>query len=156
MATRISTQDTTLQIRRTFAAPREQVFNAWTDPKALIRWFAPSDDFSTPSVAVDLRVGGSYQIVMKAPAGEVHAVKGTYREIKIPEKLVFTWVWEEGGCGGESISEDHPTVVTVEFHDRGSMTEVVLTHEFLPSLEAKEKHAEGWTGCLNRLQAKLF
>jgi len=149
MATKTQPSDTTLQIKRTFAAPREKVFRAWTDPRALTRWFAPSDDFSTPLAEVDVRVGGKYRIQMKAPDGVLHTVNGVYREVKPPEKLVFTWSWEPGGgsCG----TPGYETLVTVEFHERGNSTELVLTHEgFMDSTE-RDKYNQGWTGCLNRL-----
>src|SRR5437879_13909565 len=91
MATKTQPSDTTLQIKRTFAAPREKVFRAWTDPKALTRWFAPSDDFSTPLAEVDVRVGGKYRIQMKAPDGVLHTVIGVYREVKARAGLVYSW-----------------------------------------------------------------
>lgn len=94
MASTPSHSDTTLRIKRTFAAPREKVWQAWTDPKALRRWFLPADDFSTSLVEVDLRLGGKYRIQMKSPDGEFHTVGGVYREILPPEKLVFTWAGE--------------------------------------------------------------
>ena len=55
MATKIDTQATTLNLSRTFAAPREKVFKAWTEPEALKRWFAPADDFATPVAEAALR-----------------------------------------------------------------------------------------------------
>ncbi|MGH7233719.1 MAG: SRPBCC family protein [Nitrospiraceae bacterium] len=154
MAATTSPSDTTLRLTRTFAAPREKVFQAWTDAEALKRWFAPADDFSTPLVEVDLRVGGKYRIQMKAPDGAVHTVAGVYREITPPEKLVFTWDWEgDKSCGGLAL--DQNTEVTVEFLDRGRETEIVLTHVYFTSAEQRDKHSHGWTGCLDRLQ-KLF
>lgn len=143
---------TTLQITRTFNAPRDKVFKAWTEPTVLKRWFAPSDDYSTPIAEVNLRVGGRYRIQMKAPDGSVHTVGGVYREIKAPQKLMFTWAWEEEiSCAGTGPEAQRETLVTVEFHDRGGTTELVLTHEYLPDAAARDKHGEGWTGCLNRL-----
>lgn len=149
MASKISPADTTLQIKKTIAAPREKVFQAWTDPKALTRWFIPFDDYTTTLAEVDLRVGGKYRIQVKAPDGVVSTVGGVYREVKPPERLVFTWTSEPGGsCGAQGGFE---TLVTVEFHDRGSSTEIVLTHEgFMDSTE-RDKHNQGWTGCLNNL-----
>jgi len=150
MAIKPSPKDTTLTITRTFNAKREAVFKAWTDPQALIRWFAPSDDFATPVVDVDLRVGGRYRIQMKAPDGGSHTVHGTYREVTPPTRLVFTWAWEEGSCRGEMPPEQE-TLVTVEFHDRGGATELILTHEYFPTVKVRDSHEEGWNGCLNRL-----
>jgi uncharacterized protein YndB with AHSA1/START domain len=139
----------TLNLTRTYSAPRDDVFRAWTEPEALKRWFAPSDEFSTPIAEVDLRVGGAYRIGMKPPDQEdMFIVVGTYREVQPPERLVFTWSWEEGIDVGE-------TLVTVEFRDLGDSTEVVLTHELFPNEQARDKHIEGWSGCLERLEKIL-
>lgn len=138
----------TLRLQRTFAAPREAVFRAWTDPRALKAWFAPDDAFRTPVAEVDLREGGRYRIVMLAPDGERHTVHGVFREIRAPERLVFTWAWE-------SWPPSQETLVTVELREVGSQTELTLTHERLPSVEARDKHAEGWNGCLDRLPKAL-
>ena len=152
MASTTSTANTTLQIKKTYKASRETIFKAWTDPQALKKWFAPSDDFSTPIAEVDLRVGGKYRIQMKEPNGNAHTVVGTYRDIRAPEKLVFTWAWEAGGgCGGSETGEPIETLVTVEFYEKGPETEVMLTHELFPDTETRDKHNEGWTGCLARL-----
>ena len=137
----------TLQLKRTFAAPRERVFRAWTDPAGLQQWFAPTDEY-TAVVEVDLRVGGTYRIEMLSPKGNRYCVRGTYREIKPPEKLVYTWSWENEPEMGN-------TLVTVEFHDRGGATEVILTQEFFPTEKAREEHNKGWSGCLDRL-AKIL
>lgn len=135
--------ETTLQLKRTFTAPRARVFKAWTNTEELKKWFAPSDDYSVPFAEVDLKVGGKYRIGMKSPAGDVHTAVGIYREIKNPEKLAFTWTWEG--------TEMPDTLVTVEFHDRGQSTEMVLTHELFPSKTEADRHNEGWTRCLDRL-----
>ena len=147
-----STANTTFQITRNFKASRESVFKAWTDPEALKKWFGPSDDFSTPLAEVDLKIGGKYRIQMIEPTGAVHTVGGIYREIRSPEKLVFTWAWEAGGgCGESESGEPIETLVTVEFHQKDNETEVILTHEMFPDTETRNKHDQGWTGCLARL-----
>ena len=152
MAGNPSHPDTILRIKKTFAAPREKVWHAWTDPKALMRWFAPADDFSTPLVEVNLRVGGKYRIQMKAPNGELHIVGGVYREIQPPERLVFTWASEgNASCGPAG----HETLVTVELHEGGSVTELVLTHERFTNAAERDKHDHGWKGCLAQLEKKL-
>lgn len=135
---------TTLRLTRTFAASREKVFRAWVEPQALKSWFAPSDSFETPVAEVELRTGGKYRIVMRSPEGETHTVIGIYREIQPPEKLVFSWAWE-------GWPEAQETLVTVEFHERGGQTELVLTHERFPDEAIRDKHGEGWNGCLDRL-----
>lgn len=150
-----SPHDVTLTITRHVNAPVEKVFKAWTDPKALRKWFAPSDNHSTPLAEVDLRVSGRYRIQIKAPDGTLSTVGGVYKEIRPSKRLVFTWAWEAGsGCGTTVVSE-HETFVTVQFHDRDQVTDVILTHEHFPTPEDRHAHHEGWTGCLDRLPQAL-
>jgi len=147
MARAPQTAPATLQVRRTFQAPRAKVFQAWTEAQALKRWSAPGD-FITPLADVDLRVGGRYRIHMQAPDGTLHKVTGTYRVVDPPKKLVYTWFWE-------TKAEDGETLVTVEFHERGRGTEVVLTHELFPNDEARKSHEMGWTACFEKLATLL-
>jgi uncharacterized protein YndB with AHSA1/START domain len=136
----------TLQIRRTFAAPRERVSRAWTDASELARWFAPSPDFTLVILELDLRAGGKCQVEMHHKSGSVHRLRCVYREIKPSEKIAFTWQWEAERAAAE-------TLVTVEFFElqMGGSTEVVLTHERFASEEEKQKHNHGWAGCLDQL-----
>ena len=138
----------TLEIKRTFAAPREKVFRAWTDRGELARWFAPSAEYTTVVLELELRVGGRYRLEMRHKGGNIHSIYGTYREIRPPEKIVFTWRWD-----GNPSPED--SVVTIEFHDLGNSTEVNLTHERLPNVAERDKHAHGWNGCMEQLAGIL-
>jgi len=146
MATRSTSDVPALRLERTFAAPRERVFRAWTDAAELSRWFAPTDEHTTKVIELEIRVGGRYRVEMHAPSGNVHTVTGIFREIDPPERLVFTWAWE-----GKDMGE---TLVTLEFQDRGGSTDLVLTHELFPTQELRDEHNRGWDGCLTRL-AKL-
>src|SRR5438445_13670197 len=110
MAPAPQTAPVTVRLQRTFQAPREKVFQAWTRPEDLKRWSAPGD-LTTPVAEVDLRVGGRYRIDMRAPDGTLHRVTGTYREVDPPNRLVYTWQWETTPGATE-------TLVTVAFHDR--------------------------------------
>lgn len=139
----IDPQAPAVEIRRTFAAPRQRVFEAWTEPDALKRWAAPGP-LETPVAEVDLRVGGRYRIHMRGPDGKEHRVVGVYREVDPPRRLVYTWTWETNPDVTDS-------VVTVEFHERGEATEVVLRHAGLPSEDSRRRHGEGWIGCLQKL-----
>ncbi len=143
MATPQTAAPVSLRIARTFPAPREKVFKAWTDAEALKSWFAPSGKYVTRIPVLEARAGGRYRIEMEID-GKVHTVVGTFQEVKPPEKLVFTWKWETEPQHGE-------TVVTIELFDRGGKTEVALTHEKFPSDAARDEHNKGWTGCLDRL-----
>lgn len=133
----------TLRLRRTFAAPRERVFRAWTTPEEMKRWTGPGD-YTTPLAEVDLRPGGQYRIHMRAPDGTLRRLTGVYRAVDAPTRLVYTWRWEDDPAFPD-------TLVTVEFVERGAATEVVLTHEAFPNAAARQRHAVGWTGCFDKL-----
>jgi uncharacterized protein YndB with AHSA1/START domain len=138
----------TLRLTRRFAAPREKVFQAWTTPEALKQWWGPPGH-ATPSAEVELRPGGRYRFGMRRlPDGPLFYLSGTYREVRPPERLVYTWRWEAEPEYGE-------TLVTVEFRDRGGSTEVVLTHELFPTPPMRDQHQRGWVGCLDRLADAL-
>jgi uncharacterized protein YndB with AHSA1/START domain len=133
----------TLRLRRSFPAPPERVFRAWTTPAEMKQWKAPGD-MTTPVAEVDLRPGGKYGIHMRAPDGAEHHLVGVYRVVEPPRKLVYTWRWENEPDAPE-------TLVTVEFLARGNATDLVLTHELFPTDEARAKHEHGWTGCFVKL-----
>src|SRR5579863_9387609 len=83
-----------IELRRTFRAPAERVFRAWTQPAALREWWCPPGWIAS-EVAIDLRVGGAYRIAMRCGdgSGEV-AVEGRFLEVQPPVRLAFTWRWE--------------------------------------------------------------
>ncbi len=135
---------TSLEIRRTIAAPRERVFQAWTRPEEVKKWAAPGP-MTVPVAEVDLRVGGQYRIEMVAPDGARHIATGEYREVTPPARLVYTWNWENGMARN--------SIVTVEFAARGQSTEVILRHERLPDEDSRQRHLEGWTGCMEKFVA---
>jgi uncharacterized protein YndB with AHSA1/START domain len=158
-----SAAGTTLQVRRVFDAPREEVFRAWTEPEVLRQWLMPSSG-SSPDAKIDLREGGSYRIEMRI-GDDVAYVGGDYLEVRPPERLVFTWAFEpvevakastpEVRAMAPSLNDTGETRVSVEFRDRGGSTEVVLTHEALRTDAIREFHEGGWTSSLDRL-AELF
>lgn len=137
-----------LIVNRTFNAPRERVFRAWTEAAELDRWFAPDPNFTVRS-SVDLRLGGAYRIDMQKPDGQVFSAFGTYREIQPPQRLVFTWNAEG------SMEPVENTLVTVEFFeagDAGEKTQVTLTHQNFQSADMRNRHEHGWTACMDQLQ----
>lgn len=148
MAKRTSPQPT-LRIARTFAAPREKVFQAWTEPERLTQWLCRvTEKHSVKLLELDLRVGGRYRLEGRSPEGNRYLLSGTYLEIRPPEKLVFTWSWEGDPDFGESL-------VTVELRALGDSTELVLTHERFPNLKARDQHETGWNGCFEQLAKAL-
>ena len=137
--------DTFLNVTRTFAAPRDKVYAAWTEPEHLKQWWGP-EGVTAPVVEIDLRLGGRYRTCMRTPDGD-RWVGGEYTEVTPPERLVFTWQWED--------DEAADTLVTVEFRDLGDMTEVSLTHERFDSVESRDHHRHGWTSSLDCLEKAL-
>ena len=128
----------TVIVRREIAAPAQELFDAWLDPASLAIWMRPSDT-QRSTISVDPRVGGKFEIVMHTPNGAVPH-RGTYQEIDRPRRLVFTWNSPYAG--------EHGSLVTVEFRPARGATEIVLTHEKLPSEEMVKAHTKGWSDIL--------
>lgn len=84
------TAERELTITRTFEAPRERVFDAWTRSDHVARWWGPSG-FTVPEYENDLRPGGRYRACLRSPQGVDYRLQGTYREIARPHRLVFTF-----------------------------------------------------------------
>ena len=143
-----------LRLERTFAAPPEAVFDAWTDPEVLRRWWAAGPGWGTPLAEVDLRPGGRYRLSMReGDGGALHTVGGEYVEVRRPERLVYTWAWEgEPGDGGEGAG----SLVTVRFLAEGAGTRVTIVHEGLPGERNREMHARGWDACLDNLASRVL
>ena len=137
--------DATLILKRVLNATPELVFRAWTTPEHIQQWMRPEPGMVVPSVSMDLRVGGKFRIQMKNPNGEFFTAVGEFREVKAPERLVYTWDWEKDGSGAEfGEVEGKPSLVTVEFLKRGHGTELILTHSRLATVKSRDSHAEGW------------
>jgi uncharacterized protein YndB with AHSA1/START domain len=138
-----------IEVVRMIDAPREDVFRAWTDPDQLRSWWGPGE-FTCPEAEVDLRPGGSYRLVMQPAGGDSFVVAGTYREVSPPARLVYTWRWETGPAADGSES-----LVSVDFHERGSRTELVLTHADFPASHGPAPYQMGWEGGLDKFE-RLF
>ena len=128
-------------VRRTIAASAEDLFDAWLDPVALAIWLRPGSGIHATVSKVDARVGGRFEINMRADSGVIpHS--GEYRVIDRPRKLVFTWFSPHTG--------ERDSLVTVDFLPRGKQTEIIVTHEQLPE-NKREAHNGGWTRALEKL-----
>ncbi len=137
----------TLEIERSFEAPAEAVFAAWTSEEVLRRWFYGQPGWETPEAEVDLRVGGAVRIVMRDPVkGEDHGGGGHYTEVDPPKRLAFTWTWDR---------ESRETLIEIEFEEIEGATTVSFTHSGLQDLESVRNHEEGWTVCFENLERAL-
>ncbi|MBL8379479.1 MAG: SRPBCC domain-containing protein [Burkholderiales bacterium] len=136
----------TIVVRRRIAAPAVEIFDAWLDPAGMAVWMRPCTPEPRQSdVKVDARVGGAFEIVMHVPSGPVLHT-GVYRTIDRPRRLAFTWNSVHAGA--------HDSLVTIEFHPDGDVTELVLTHARLPAGQGPG-HTGGWTDILNGLAQRL-
>jgi len=99
---------------------------------------------------MDIRPGGTFRVCMRSPAGDEHWKQGTYREVVEPERLVFTFAWEdaEGSPG-------HQTVVTVTFAEHGDRTELTLHQAVFETVERRHEHQRGWTSTLQHFAEYL-
>ncbi len=137
-----------LVIKRRFEASVERVYAAWTDAEQMKRWFAPGD-MSVPMAHADARQDGRYRVQMSEGGSdcEFHTAGGVYREVIPNERLVFTWRWE---------GSELETVVTLEFKSlSANQTELTLIHEGFDGEDTRDKHGQGWQGCLANLEAYL-
>lgn len=144
----------TLRIReltlvRTFDAPRRLVFKVWTQPEHFARWLGPKD-FTATFCEMDVRVGGNYRACIRSPEGTDHWMRGVYREIVEPERLVFTFAWQD-----ETGKPKHETIVTVTFADRAGKTLMTFHQAIFESVEARDSHQSGWSECFDRLEVYL-
>ncbi len=148
--------DATLILRRVLNAPQELAFEAWTSAEHIKHWMQPEPGMTVPWARMDVRVGGRFRIQMRSPSGEFFTAVGEFKEVKAPERLVYTWDWERDGSGEEfGEVEGKTSQITVEFLKRGQSTEMVLTHTRFASVETRDNHARGWARILDGLAAFL-
>jgi len=138
-------------ITRVLDAPRSLVFKLWTDPQHMAQWWGPHG-FTNPICEMDARVGGGLRIVMRAPDGVDYPMTGTFREIVVPERLVFVAVAED--AAGNPLLE---ALTTVTFEEHGGKTRLTVeasgvglapvAPQMLAGMEA------GWTQSLEKLES---
>lgn len=134
-----------LVVTRILDAPRALVFKAWTEPDRAARWWGPQG-FVTLYCKMDVRPGGAFRVCMRSPEGTEHWKQGVYREVVEPERLVFTFAWEDAdGRPG------HETVVTVTFAEHGTKTRLTLHQGVFETVAARDSHQSGWTSTVERL-----
>lgn len=143
--------DRELRIVRSFAAPRDVVFRAWTERDLFGRWFGPTDMRIT-RCDLDAQVGGAWLITM-AGAARSHTVSGKFLEITPPARLSFTWAWHE--TADPATTREHETVVTIDFTAQGERTEMVLVQRLFQDRQGRDNHAAGWTSSLTGLDRLL-
>jgi uncharacterized protein YndB with AHSA1/START domain len=144
---RAVTDNKTLRMERTFQAPAEAVFEAWTSEEVLRRWWHEEHDWETTEAEVDLRVGGSMRVVMRDPHKDIEiGGRGRYTEIEPPTRLAFTWIWD---------GHTRRTLIELDFEERDGATTVRFTQSDLWDEEAVRSHERGWGKFFDNLERAL-
>jgi uncharacterized protein YndB with AHSA1/START domain len=148
-------------ITREFAAPRQLVWDVWTTPKHLEKWFGPKG-FNTRVETLEFRVGGRSSYIMVGPDGTEYPAVGVFKEIVPIEKIVSTDEWGEGYeelAAKKHIDLPQGMVLTALFNDLGERTKLTLitTHQ---SVEDRKKHEEmgvvdGWNSSFDKMDTYL-
>jgi uncharacterized protein YndB with AHSA1/START domain len=138
-----------LTITRVFDAPREAVWNAWTDPKQVSQWWGPRG-FTAPFVELDARPGGELRIDMQGPDGTVYPNRGVFHEVSEPERLVLSTALVDDQ--GKTLIEARSTVTLAEEGGKTRLKLEVEVVELAPeAAEARAGMEEGWNETLDRL-----
>jgi uncharacterized protein YndB with AHSA1/START domain len=141
------TDDRTLRIERTYQAPIEAVFEAWTSEEVLRRWWQAGPGWETAEAEIDLRVGGAVRVVMRDPSKDAdYGGGGTYTEIDPPSRLAFTWIWD---------GHTRRTLIEIDFDEHDGITTVHFTQSGLWDEEAVRDHDDGWRKLFENLERVL-
>jgi uncharacterized protein YndB with AHSA1/START domain len=132
-------------VRRMKAAPAK-VFDAWTRPEVLATWWGPHHT-RVLEAEIDAREGGAFRVVLQEDTGAQHEITGTYAEMDVPRRLVFSWAWTSAP---ERVSR-----VTVVLRAIAEGTEVTLTHDRFADTGTATRHRRGWTESLDRLTTRF-
>ena len=131
---------------RVLRAPRDLVFRAFIEPDRMKQWWAPRG-FTLLSCALDLREGGQWRMRIRSQeTGAVQTEIGVYREIRPPERLVFTHAWVRANG-----TFTPTTLVTVRFAEHNGRTEVSFRQEYFATAESCQSHEAGWASSLELL-----
>jgi uncharacterized protein YndB with AHSA1/START domain len=139
-----------LVINRTFRAPRELVWQAWADPKLMIKWMGPKHHPAN-HYENDFRPGGAWRSCLASPDGsEVLWLGGKYHELVEPERLVFTFAWDNHPDGSKN-----EMLVTLTLAEEGTNTRMTLRQTRFTSVEQRDDHGQGWSSSIDRLEELL-
>ena len=135
-----------LTLKRRLKATPDKVYAAWTDPEKILKWFGP-DSGPVKEATTDVRVGGHYAITFHTEDGEQHHVSGHYREVVPNERLVLTWAWRT--------MPEREFLLTILIKPDGAGSLLTLIHEQFFDEAARDRHREGWSSCLDKLERYL-
>jgi uncharacterized protein YndB with AHSA1/START domain len=136
-----------VRIERMYAASAEDVFDAWTSPEVMRRWFHVAPDWETPEAYVDLRVGGKVRVVMRKPDGSEVEAQGVYTLIERPHRLMMTWTFDD--------DPSNEQLLELSFSESEGSTAVLMVNSGISSEERRDGQDEGWGGCFRELERVL-
>jgi len=147
----LSGSTVTLVVRRTIRASAQRLFDAWTRPEHLLRWWGPRN-VKCVEAQIDLRVGGSYCLGNQLPDGSLLWIRGVFEQVLPPTRLDYTWTLAP--------ALHPPERVRVRFEPRATasgpeVTDVIVQHEHITSTALRDQHEMGWQGCLDKLEQFL-
>jgi len=120
-------EERAVMLEKTFNAPRQQVFKAYTDPEEIVKWWGPNG-WLTTVYTMDVKPGGTWHYCMRGPEGKESWGKAVYHEVKSPEKLKYTDMFAD--AEGNPIKDMPETTVTVNFVDFEGKTRLTSRVEF--------------------------
>jgi uncharacterized protein YndB with AHSA1/START domain len=137
-----------VRIERTFDAPAEAVFDAWTTPEVMRRWWHAGPAWETAEAEVDLRVGGKVRVVMRGPDGSEVEAHGEYTLIERPRRLEMTWNFSDDPAHTQQLIE-------VSFSEAEGATTVLMVNSGIGTDERRDAQDHGWRGCFDELERAL-
>ena len=145
-------EDLVLKIERVIHAPRERVFDAFTNPEVMNKWMAP-EGMTIPEASMELRVGGKFRAVMQEKNGTQHVVLGTYKEVDPPARLVHTHCWVIDN--GKSKDTTPETIVSIDFIEENGATRIMFSQTGFMNKQSRDGHEAGWSSSFDNLQKIL-
>lgn len=138
-----------LHLEKILVVPRERAFAAFVDAEQLRQWWGPTG-FTIPSLQFHAVEGTDYRITMQPPDGDAFHIRGTFRAVEPPRRLVYTFIYEEPD------RDDQETLVTLTFESSDPGARVVLDQGPFKTTARLDLHRDGWTQTLERLERSLL
>ncbi len=139
----------TIKIIKVFNTGIENVFEAWTNSEQIGEWLGPRGMVTDVS-EMDANEGGIYRMAMKSLDGNIHRLRGVFKSIDRPNKIVLSWQWEQVDSSGKVPLE---TLVTATFRPLDEdRTEMTLLHEGFPNAGEMKAHEAGWRDAVKKLE----
>jgi uncharacterized protein YndB with AHSA1/START domain len=141
-----TTDDRVLTLSRVIATTPEKLFDAFTKPDIVLKWWGP-EGATVGEHTLDIRVGGAWKTALvNTVGGSTFVCSGVYKTIERPRRIAFTWAWlQPDGTRG------HDTLVDVSFEKVERGTRLTIVHKTFENETQRDLHGKGWNSTLNKL-----